>query len=329
MNSSISASERGLESERWRRLLLLYALSTLGVAALIALLLLALDPYDTGRFAVFGEHGVPRFGQRLAVAGLARQPGFDTAIIGNSTIQLIDPARLGALARRNVVSLAIPGTGPREQLAVAAWFVDHHPPDKLRGLVIGLDAWCGADALEPVNPFPFWLYSAREGDYVLGMMRLKSLDAALRKIALLTGRAEPARADGYNDYEIGRSWDAATASARLAEEEAAVANARAGDRSAEIVATPPLAAFLARVPERLPVILVFPPHAQRERVADDPCGAAFAALARDRAATRLIDFRGRTDITAHPENFWDRLHYRAAVARSMEVEIAAALRDGE
>jgi hypothetical protein len=329
MNSSISASEGGLGTDRWRGLLVCYALTTFGIAALLALLLLALDPYDTGRFAVFGEHGVPRFGQRLTTASLARQPLFDTAIIGNSTIQLIDPARLGMLSQRRVVSLAIPGTGPHEQLAVAAWFVDHHPAEKLRGLVIGLDAWCGANALEPVNAFPFWLYSPSILDYATGMMRLKSIDAAFRKVALLTGHAEPARPDGFSDYEIGRSWDAASVSARLAQELPALRNPPIGDGRADIASARRLKQFLVRLPAHLPLVLVLPPRFENGGAADETCEAAFAALAHDRERTRLVDFRQRTDLTGRVENFWDVAHYRASVARIMEVEIAAMLQEAE
>jgi hypothetical protein len=87
--------------------------------------------------------------------------------------------------------------------------------------------------------------------------------------------------------------------------------------------------FLARLPARLPVVLVFPPRFENGRTANDPCAAAFAAVARDRERTRLVDFRERTDITTRAENFWDVAHYRAAVARVMEVEIAAMLQEAE
>jgi hypothetical protein len=54
--------------------------------------------------------GVPDFGQRLALASIARRPEADTAIFGNSTIQLLDPARISELSGRTAVSPAVPGT---------------------------------------------------------------------------------------------------------------------------------------------------------------------------------------------------------------------------
>src|SRR6476620_4503614 len=101
MNLSTSISE----PLHWRRLLRRYVASTLIVGAAVMGLLLTLDPYDTGRFSLLPAHGVANFGQRLAFASVARRPDVDAAIIGNSTIQLIDPARLSRLIGHNVVSL--------------------------------------------------------------------------------------------------------------------------------------------------------------------------------------------------------------------------------
>jgi len=64
----------------WRRFVLFFAAAAIGLGAVVATTLLALDPYDSGRFALFGDHDVPHTGQRLAGASLGRQPGFDTAI---------------------------------------------------------------------------------------------------------------------------------------------------------------------------------------------------------------------------------------------------------
>src|SRR5690242_7716763 len=158
MNSSISASE----PRRWRRLLALYLASVLALGGITAALMLALDPYDTGRFSLFSEVGVPNFGPRLTAASRARRQEMDTAIIGNSTIQLIDPARLSSQSGRRAVSLTIPGTGPTEQLVIARYFLDHHRASRLHALVFGIDGtWCAA-RLVLLNPFPFWLYDGSD-----------------------------------------------------------------------------------------------------------------------------------------------------------------------
>ena len=295
--------------------------------------LLALDPYDTGRFALFGEHGVPRFGQRLADAGLARAQDVNAAIIGNSTIQLIDPARLGAVAGLHMISLAIPGTGPREQLAVARWLLRHHPGAQLRGLVLGLDAtWCRGDGRLPLaNPFPFWLYGDSTLDYALSMMRMQSFDAAGRKIKLLLGRAEPAPADGYSDYDRDRVWDVHGLEQRLDDE--AGEPETPSEAGPDLAAIPLLARFLGELPPQTALVLVFPPrHHKALPPPDSPaarrleaCKAGVSALVARRPRTRVIDFARDGDIAEHDENFWDGIHYRSPVARLMEGEIAISL----
>lgn len=105
---------------RWRRytLVLLAAAAALCLAALG--FILVSDPYDTGWFGGTGRGGTPAYGQRMTDASRARNPAFDSAVIGNSTIQILEPARLGAKLGGKFVSLAIPGTGPYEQLTVLA-----------------------------------------------------------------------------------------------------------------------------------------------------------------------------------------------------------------
>src|SRR5690242_16671919 len=78
MNSSTSISD----PSHWGRLLRRYVASTLIVGAAVVGLLLALDPYDTGRYSLLPAHGVASFGQRLAFASVARRPDVDAAIIG-------------------------------------------------------------------------------------------------------------------------------------------------------------------------------------------------------------------------------------------------------
>jgi hypothetical protein len=328
MNSSISVSER------WRRLIALYAASALALGAAVATLLLALDPYDTGRLALLGEHGVPRLGQRLAAASLGRRPNVDTAIIGNSVMQLLHPARIDAAGGGRVVQLTIPGTGPPEQIVVAEWFRRHHPGANLRGLTIGLDqTWCRGDGrLELTNPFPYWLYGDSALDYAAGLMSLKSIEAVVREVKLLLGRAPPARDDGYVDYEVGRVWTAEGVAARTAPPADIDTPAAPAGPPPDFAAVPLLHEFLRRLPAAARVVLVFPPR-HRHAIARPgsaaaamarACLAAFAALAAERPGTLVLDFVGRDGMTEDGD-FWDLIHYRATVARRMETEIAAAL----
>jgi hypothetical protein len=62
--------------------------ATLGIGALLILvLMIAVDPYDSGRFGWLGIAGVTDKIESTADASRARDPHFDSAIFGDSTGQ--------------------------------------------------------------------------------------------------------------------------------------------------------------------------------------------------------------------------------------------------
>jgi len=314
-----------------------YAVACVALGLLVGAFLIAIDPYDTGRLALFDGYGVPHFGQRLTAASLGREPAAEAAIIGNSTIQLIDPARLAALTGDRFVSLAIPGTGPLEQFAVADWYVRHHRGDAgkpVRVLVIGLDeSWCRADGrieLSSPNPFPFWVYTRNTLSYVVNMLRMKSFEAVSRKINVMIGRELPLRADGYRDYDAGREWNAGIA----AREFAVPFNAAGPSAATEFAAVADLRRLLGELPSTAAAVLVFlprhfsslpPPYSPADQLLT-MCKAAYRDLAAERRHTVLIDFLVDGDIARNDRNFWDQMHYRQPVAELIEADIARALR---
>jgi hypothetical protein len=328
MSSSTSISER----RRWRRLLWRYAASTLVVGAALAAVLLALDPYDTGRFALLPTHGVANFGQRLAFASVARRPDTDTAIVGNSTIQLIDPARLTRLTGHQAVSLAVPGSGPIEQLALADYFRRHHQGSADLTIVFGLDqSWCTtASPVTPSHPFPFWLYAGDRLDYVVNMMRYKTIEAAARRLKLLAGLERPARADGYHDYDSGKVWHAP----EFAESPLSGASpAPSVSAPTDFTALPMLRRFLARLDAGARVVLLIPPRYSGAIPAPGTaaaaelgaCKDAYRRLAGTRRNTSVLDFLLDSPLTRREDDFWDTIHYRRPVARAIEDRLADVL----
>ena len=327
MNSSTSISE----PSHWRRLLRRYVASTLIVGAAVVGLLLALDPYDTGRFSLLPAHGVANFGQRLAFASVARRPDVDAAIIGNSTIQLIDPARLSYLIGHKVVSLAVPGSGPVEQLALADYFRRQHQHNADLNFVFGLDqSWCTTtNPIIPSYPFPFWLYSNDPLDYVVNMLRYKSFEAAARRLKLLAGLDRPARADGYHDYDTGKAWHAPEF------DEVAAPKLQSGGHVAasDFTALPLLQRFLASVGPKARAVLVFPPrHVSAIPAAGSAaaaelaaCKEAFRQLVETRSNTWMVDFLIDSPFTRREDDFWDTIHYRGPVARAIEDRLADVL----
>jgi hypothetical protein len=321
-----------------RLLLIVTALAALALYAAV----LAIDPYDTGRFALFHRTGVPLYGQRMADASRGRDPQFNSAVIGNSTIQLLDPARLDAGLGGRFVSLAIPGTGPYEQLIVLGWFLHHHP-DEVGTVIIGLDGnWCDHPRVFGPEgesyPFPAWLYAEKPWPYLDHMFSYKSLEAGIRRLAVIVGRAPAAREDGYNDYEAGKIYDPNAARTRMVnggagndQAEDAVPGAAAASPNGDWPEFAALAAVLRSLPDNVYVALIFPP---RESSSVPPPGSDAAALvaackqkanalAGAHANLRIIDFLNDGPIS-RPENFWDDIHYRGAIARQIEDAIAQA-----
>ena len=329
MNSSTSTSEH----VAWRRLLSRYGVYSVMVGVAIAALLVVSDPYDTGRLTPFDGFNVSAFDQRMAVASVGRLPAATGAILGNSTIQLVDPAELGALTGVDFVSLTFAASGPIENIAVAQYFLRHHPPssrNEAQVLVFGVDrSWCRDDGLlEPMHPFPFWLIANSDIAYVTGLMQLESFGALGRKLEELTGRLKPPRQDGYHDYDLGQPNRLAAADGDIADTLYVAPTAR-GDFAAIGQAQ----MLLANLPATLPVVLVFPPRHISSFPAPESlwgrteaaCKQAFRGLASTRPKTIIVDLLHDDEMARNDDNFLDQIHYRHSLAHTIAAAIAGAL----
>jgi hypothetical protein len=325
----------------WRRFVAV-ALGTF-VAALAALggFVLLADPYDTGRLTPFDAGGMPLAGPRLAFASLGRDPRYDSAIVGNSTIQLLSPERLARLGAGRFVQLSIPGTGPIEQLYVLEWFRRHHAATS--ALLIGLDwTWCQPaarlDRAAVLNPFPFWLVSPSDAEYVAALLSAKNLDAAVRRLNFkLRGKGKPQPPDGFNDYEAERTYDAGAVAARLADGAAMARVAPpAAPAAARDMASPAfigLGEALARFSPETRKVLVFlpvhaaslPPPGSAPAQAWARCKEDAARLAADVPGTTVVDFLERAPLTEAAENWWDAIHYRRSIAEFIERRLGPLL----
>ncbi len=334
MNSSTSSSEAG-----WRRFLRVYAGTLLALGAVAYALVLAIDPYNTGRFTPFDRIVVGSMGPRFEHVGLARNPDFDSAVFGNSTGQLVDPARIGALAGGRFVSLTAGGTGPVEQLATMKFFrLNHAQPG---ALIVTMDtSWCQDDsffARDRINhPFPFWLYDDDPLAYLAEVMTFRTITFSRRKVLRLLGRRPgPERADGYDDFEKGRMWRYEEAWARLGPDRRLAVDApgAAPAREESFAALDELDRVIAGATATKVVLAFMPQYAGTLPAAASPegrrlalCKARAARIARERERVAVIDMMVDAPETRAVENFWDPLHYRSHVAREIEDRIAARLR---
>jgi len=351
MSSSISSSEvSGPEAHEagWRGFLAGGLLAAGGLFLLLLGVVAALDPFDTGRFALVRAAGVPLQGPRTANASRGRDPAFDAAIIGNSHVQLLRPSRLDGATGLSFVSLVAEGTGPREQLAMLRWFLRHQarPPG---AVVLGLDAaWCAGDPGLPLaHPFPFWLYEEGAWAYLAGLVRADVLERVPARLAQLLGRAALYPRDGYRDYEadprmLGRVAGVQVG-AGMVEGQRDAGDTLSGTEQGAFADPMPalglLDATLRTLPADTALMLLRPPvqmlalprSGTRAAKADEACRDALARLAASRPRTALLDWRTDRPESREAANWLDPTHYRAGVARAIEVDIAArlsAIREG-
>lgn len=304
--------------------------------SMIALLALAvsLDPYDTGRSPFDLRPGLRPQGPRTANASRGRDPVFEAAILGNSHIQLVSPAELTAGSGSRFVSLATPGTGPKESLALIDWFLRHRR-EPARALVVGIDeSWCTPDAALPnARPFPFWLYERSLRAYLTGLLRLDVVEELPRRVAYLRNPAAPrARPDGYWNYEpdFGPQGPEQEAKRRTLLAQRIVIGG--GNADGPFPAALALEAALAQAPGTA-LILVRPPAfvtslpvpGSSDAAADAACRNAFAGLASRRPRSALIDWRIDRPENRDPRLFFDHTHYRRPLAALVEADIAATM----
>jgi len=95
------------------------------------------DPYHRGDFGLLGITGVDDQTVKANVSR-ARNLRFDSAILSNSTGQLMDPGKLSEATDKHFVQLLVPGGTPPGLLAVLDFFLQHHR-QQIGALVIVID----------------------------------------------------------------------------------------------------------------------------------------------------------------------------------------------
>lgn len=304
-------------------------------AALFALAvgtLVLLDPYDTGRPGLLTARGALNRDVFAANMTRLRDPWFDSAVIGNSHVQLLQPAQLDRLTGLSFVSLTLPGTFPADHLDVLRAFLARHPVPP-RAVVVGIDQfWCDGGVMRSEH-FPAWLYARSFTDYLVGLTRLHSVKVArYRLLSLFRPASGGPRPDGFYDYEpiyqeLGLA-DATASRARLAQAKPFPVN-----RAGRFPAIEELRRAIAAVPAATAILLVrtpvyrtaLPDPATPEGRTAEACRAAVAEAAASRPRTAFVDVLGSGRFAGEPANFYDHDHYRAPVAARIEAELAGVL----
>jgi hypothetical protein len=204
----------------------------------------------------------------------------------------------------------------------------------VEAIVIGADeGWCATKTLvgsEP--PFPFWLVSPDLPSYVRGRFKFQALEQAFARVFTPSRRHfRPRPEDGFWDLELEYRWDRARLEAAPAPWMPVNPTGRYPglDGLREVLAaspwvTPSTAVFLVRPPVWSKAL---PAPGTPEAASEEACKAALNRYAAERTDTTVIDWRADRDETRTPAYFFDPSHYREPVARKIETEIAARLRE--
>jgi hypothetical protein len=314
----------------WRHFMKLFAAALVAILAVVYALILLIDPYDSGQLTGYAVFGVVDESPRTANVSRGRDTQFNSAVIGNSRGQLLDPKRLSHNTGLRFVQLTVPGTGPREQLTLLRWFIRHHR--QIGAILLIADpVWCSQDP-EPslMNPFPFWLYTEDTSEYLINVFHTQSLERAWRRTLLWLGLRTRSRPDGYWDYEIGRTW-AFRPDIPVNFIPAAM---RARVPELPFPAVERLRTALTDLDADVPLAIAMAPSFFTELPgAGDPnadripqCKGALAKVIGERRHGVFLDFEVDGNIARNPENFMDGTHYRGSVARLMEAHIESSLR---
>jgi hypothetical protein len=324
-NAEIEIPDRA--ERAWRRAVLSLLAACGGALALFFVLLIAIDPYDSGRFPTFMPAGSPDERPATIDISRGRDPRFNAALLGSSRGVLADPRRISALTGFRFVEMATEGGTPREQMAQLHWFAHHHP--RVEALVIAVDqAWCSRDPALPgeVN-FPYGLYADGDFAYLKASFNLATLAYAAQRIRYALGLVPGVDPAGYFDMEAKQDWSGADWSAPEWHATAAQP-APISLPSLEL-----LAAHLADVPAHVPMVVwmppyyrnVLPPPGTAEGLALQECKMALRGWAARRPNTVFLDLATDTPEVADRANFLSQTHVSNRFMRLIEPRIATAL----
>lgn len=317
------------QADPWRRSILFFVLTCLLTVVVVIGYLAALDPYDSGRFAV-----APLWRGRIDPDkwSRVRDPQFNSAIIGDSRSEMLRPALLDEKTGLSFVSLSVRASQPIEQFVVLRSFLHHHPD--ARAVVIGLnEQWCSNPLQSDYQKhhwfFPDWLYEGNALNYLVHLYSFHTIQQVLA-VKYVGGMRE----DGFEDYEPAFHTMKLDTLEAVRKKLAAVGRLRtilnstdtfpAVGRLADILATLPSSTVvvLAWVPVNL--IMVPEPGSPAEQELHK-CHAEFAALAAARSRTQVINWSVDRPENRLDENFLDGVHYRTSLAEAFGADIAAAL----
>ncbi len=318
-------------------------ISLTGLFAAGYLFVLVVDPYGIIPISFSKDRGFatdPRF----FLPNLAKRPQFDSAIIGTSTVRLLNPKDLNPLLNGRFVNLALNAAFLFEQEAILDVFLRHHSQPKF--VIFGVDHvnfFNGDNYAQfiggvPEN-FPVWLYDESFFNDLLPY-NWRSIQHAVKQLRSITGMNPfKYRSDGYEDftkrhpYDIDRVrniiYGSSTPQAKVPVQPPVIKTPELL-KTFQFPAVRHLDRMLGRLPDATLKIVIIPPfhhfHQATPGSTDDIKWEEFKRHVVDATCryenSILIDYMIKSPITTADENFLDQIHYTVPVAKKIARSIA-------
>lgn len=337
----------------WRGWTKAFALAALTLTALLFGFIVMLDPY--GARVQAGEQARPLMdlNQRFMYPQIVRSGAFNSAVVGTSTLRLLDPAILSAGLSARFANLGMNAATPWEQSQIAGLFARKVAAPRF--VIWGVDqTWCEADATSEARrltprPFPPWLYDDSAWNDWPRQLNFTTLEIALRLAAHKLGlQPQRLRGDGYEVFTPPEAtYDLARARFHLYRGHGGHAPDLTPQSPPEAISATERASWhfpalawleqgLAAFPATTRRLIVLPPvHAgamPREGSAAwqrfAACKAEIAAIAARQRAV-VADYAHPSVLTREESNYWDPVHYRLPIARRIEADLVALGRGAE
>ena len=340
VNSSISNSDA-----RWKGFVRILIIAFSGLFAAGYLFILIVDPYGMLPISFDFDRGPITAEQRFFYPNLAKKSQFDSAIIGTSTIRLLNPDDLNPLLESKFVNLAMNAASVFEQEAIFNVFLRFHPYPKT--VIFDVDhVYFDSNnyakhigAVKPEN-FPEWMYDENPLNDLLPY-NWRTMQITIKQFKCITGmRPYKFRLDGYEDYtktmfshDIDHVREIIYGSKTPKKKKPVEPPIQATPElitSFEFPAVRHLDRMLSRLPESTLKIVIIPPFHIYHQATPGSEDAVKWKEFKHRVASMvcryqnalLLDFMIESPITKRDENFYDQTHYTVAVAKEISRWIA-------
>lgn len=307
-------------------------LSALAGLALLYGFVCLVDPWD----ALPLSPRLPRVpisgNARFSFPALARDPRFDSVLLGTSTARLLQPAMLDPEFGARFANLSMNSATAFEQSEMLQVFLRAHPAPV--AVLIGIDAaWCEpAPQRFTSRPFPEWMYRRTLWPGYSHMLTPYAVQEAANQFAVMLHlKRRRYGMDGYTRFVPPDSaYTVAGRDAAFARWPLPDPAPPAPGPAPEFPAMALLRADLVAIPGGTRVVLFFAPYQLEQqgvpgsatRLRWEACKRAVVQAAAA-TGTEVQDYLVPSDITRTRDNYWDPLHYRETVAARLARALAA------